>query len=227
MYQRRKRVTRVPLSLASREDIEEAKKFASAACQKLALRGVPIKALNVFMLQVMFRQAASKRTDWDRPRAMPWYTLRKLPERIRTLAREIEAVNSDSMLEPVHLLFPERESTPRDLRQELHSDAPERAKLAYKFRDLPRTMREFTVFIDFVLDVIGKRRRHPYNPLHHCFVAFVHFVYESTHNFMYKDIAALASAVMAMAGSQSPLNPVNLAKLYRNNPHLHSDIAFE
>ncbi len=158
---------------------------------------------------------------------MPWYTVRRLPERIRKLAAEIEALNSDSMLEPVHLLFPERESTGRDLRQELHSDVPGRAKLGYKFRDLPRTMCDYAVFMDSVRDVIGKVRRHPYNPLHHCLVAFVHFVYEITQEFMYKDIAALASAVMAMAGSQSHIDPANLAKLYRNNTHLHSDIAFE
>jgi hypothetical protein len=44
---------------------------------------------------------------------------------------------------------------------------------------------------------------------------------------MYKDIAELASGVLGEATEQRGIDPVNLAKLYKSNPHLHTGIDFE
>lgn len=102
-----------------------------------------------------------------------------------------------------------------------------RAELANELKALPAVMRRYADFLDLISKLIGQIRRHPYNPLHHCLISFTELVHQSTDAFMYAEIADLASALIAMAGSQSSIDPANLARLYRDNPHLRSGIAFD
>lgn len=194
--------------------------------QKLARRGVPLLALDIFMLQVIFRHAASRRRDWDQLKIIKPHTLKRLPKRIRRLADQIELLNSDPKLDPIGLLLPEQKRVRRNLVQEIREGAIVRAELANELRALPAVMRRYADFLDFISKLIGQIRRHPYNPLHHCLISSTEVVHQSTGAFMYAEIADLASALIAMAGSQSSIDPANLGRLYRDNPHLRSGIAF-
>lgn len=224
----RAKARRLTLTLASKEIIEEAKKSAWKPYQELARHGVPSRALDMFMLQILFRQAASARTDWDELKGIKVHTLRRFPRRVREFAKQIEALNTNAILAPVHLLFPEREQkTGRNLLHEKREGAFDRVKFAYQFEDLPRIMGEYADFLEFTIGLVGTIRRHPYNPLHHCLVAFTEFVRQTTNDFLYTVIADLATAVISITGEQTDIDPDNLAKLYRNNPHLRSGIRFD
>lgn len=109
--------------LATSEIIEEAKKGARSPYEKLARRGVPLGALTVFIQQVIFRQAASHRRDWDQLKKIEPHTLRRFPKRIRRLADQIEFMNSDPKLDPIGLLLPERKRVRRNLVQEIREGA--------------------------------------------------------------------------------------------------------
>ena len=87
--------------------------------QKLARRGVPLLALDIFMLQVIFRHAASRRRDWDQLKIIKPHTLKRLPKRIRRLADQIELLNSDPKLDPIGLLIPEQKRVRRNIVQKI------------------------------------------------------------------------------------------------------------
>jgi len=169
------------------------------------------------MFKLMVRQWTRKRTDWDEPKSMKRHTLKRFPARIQQMAQDIEA-----------LLLPGDKQTQgvgRNLVEEIRDRTTrERKQLARRLDELPAVLAEYAIYLSSISDLVGRIRRHPYNPVHHCLVAFVEAVHRITHCFMYEEIAALATAIISMTGVELDIAPENLRKLYRNNPHLRSDV---
>jgi hypothetical protein len=152
-------------------DNEEVKRFARRSSRELSQRGVPPHILSYFVFKLTISLAARHRTDWDKPRAMKRYTLKRFPARILQLADKIEALNSDPILGPSHVFLPcDRPGrTGRDLKEEMRDTAAiKRKALAHRLNELPTVMREYAGALRFVTSVIERSRRHPYDPLHHC-----------------------------------------------------------
>src|SRR5205823_10664307 len=52
----------------------------------------------------------------------------------------------------------------------------------------PQCWRSTQIYLSSISDLVGRIRRHPYNPVHHCLVAFVEALHRITHCFMYEEI---------------------------------------
>jgi hypothetical protein len=219
--------TKIVPRLAGLTIIAEAKRSAWKPYRELANRGVPPRLIELFMFKLMIRQWTRKRTDWDEPKSMKRYTLKRFPARIQQMAQDIRALNADQIVGPLHVLLSgeKQRQTGRNLAEEMRDRSTrDRKQLAYRLHELPAVMTEYAIYLSSISDVVGQVRRHPYNPMHHCLVAFVEVVHRITHCFMYEEIAALATAIISMTGVELDIASENLRKLYRNNPHLRSDV---
>lgn len=228
MARRSARQTRIVPHLAPQTIITEAKRSAWKPFRELAKRGVPPSLIELFMFKLTVRQWTRKRTDWDEPKSMKRHTLKRFPARIQQMAQDIEALNADPVLGPLDVLLPGDKQTQgvgRNLVEEIRDRTTrERKQLARRLDELPAVLAEYAIYLSSISDLVGRIRRHPYNPVHHCLVAFVEAVHRITHCFMYEEIAALATAIISMTGVELDIAPENLRKLYRNNPHLRSDV---
>jgi hypothetical protein len=123
----------------TRDILKVTKKTAWRPFNNLAQRGVPPRAIAIFMLKLVVGQMAKNRTDWDEPKAMKMYTLKRFPGRILQMARDIEALNSDPILNPGRRLVPmeERHTTARNLMREMSDkNLLNRKRSAHEFAEL-------------------------------------------------------------------------------------------
>jgi hypothetical protein len=112
--------------------------------------------------------------------------------------------------------------------REVRANFIQRAKLTRQFRDLPQVMRHYADFLEGMATINGQYRKHPYNPLHHCLVAFTVFVHGITKSYMDAEISELANAVLLISDDHAKtIEPGNLAKLRRKNPRLRFPIKFD
>ena len=112
--------------------------------------------------------------------------------------------------------------------REIYPNYIQRAKLARQFRDLPEVMSHYADFLQGMAFINGQYGKHPYDPLHHCLVAFAEFVHRITKSYMYAEISELANAVLSISDDQAKaIEPDNLGKLRRKNPRLRLAIKFD
>jgi hypothetical protein len=175
-------------------------------------------------LLILF-QGIKKRRDWDEPRSVKWYTLKRFPRRIEAFAKEIERLNDDPIIGPLHLFVPSRTKGERgrNLVEELRdSGARRREALAHKLNAIPESLRLYAAYLTLITTEVGSLRRHPYNPIDHQLVAIVEKVRRITGSFMYEDLANLATCAVSVTkeGAREVIDPQMLERLYKNKPHL-------
>ena len=228
MPKKSKRTKEIFPHIADPEIVREAMRSARRPWENLINCGVPRNILNNFIVRIILYQGIKNRRDWDEPRSMKWYTLKRFPRRIETIAIDIERLNNDPIIGPLHVLVSARTKGPggRNLIEEMRDmDGRRRQALAHELNAIPEHLRLYAAYLRRITKEVGSLRHHrPYNPIHHRLVAIVEEVRLITGSFMYEDLANLATCAISATkeGAREIVDRKWLEGLYKNNPHLRS-----